>query len=288
MHLSARAKINWTLDITGVRQDGYHLLDMLMQSITLSDEVGLAPAGEISLICEGGEGIPTDGRNIALRAALLLREVSGTAQGVAIRLKKRVPSGAGLGGGSADAAAVLVGLNELWQLDLPVERLEELGLRLGADVPFCVRGGLQRVMGIGERLTALGETPPLQLVLTQPCAGLSTKAVYEAFHQHQAPEKARSAQVLAALRQGRPGALPPWPGNALEPVSRLMRPEIGQAVEALRAAGACCAQMSGSGSAVFGVFAGAEEADRAAESLRTLWPSTYRCATCSAGIVKED
>ena len=286
MRLKAMAKINWTLDITGVREDGYHLLDMLMQSVTLWDEVTLLPSDSLRLTCEGNSGIPADERNIAFRAAAALRERAGVRDGAEIRLVKRIPSGAGLGGGSADAAAVLTGLHALWGLRLPQEELERIALGIGADVPFCLRGGLQRVRGIGEQLTALGEVPPMQLVIVQPCDGLSTRAVYEAWHAQSAPETVRAAEVLDALRTGRPECLPAAPGNALERVSRQMQPEIGRAIDALRAKGACCAQMSGSGSAVFGVFADAPAADRAAETLRTLWPKTYRCETCGGGVVR--
>ena len=178
MIVEARAKINWTLEIKGVRPDGYHLLDMLMQPVTLSDELTLIPAEGISLRCESGPGIPCDRRNLAWRAAEALRRETGCGLGVDILLRKRIPSGAGLGGGSADAAAVLLGLNRLWHLGLTRERLESIGLTLGADVPFCVRGGLTRVEGIGEKLESLGQVPPLHLVILQPCEGLSTAEIY--------------------------------------------------------------------------------------------------------------
>ena len=284
MRLEARAKINWSLDITGVREDGYHLLDMVMQPITLSDTLTLeqADGGDISLEVAGSgiEGIPADGRNLVVRAAEALRRACGVQQGARIRLEKRIPSGAGLGGGSSDAAAVLHGLNRLWGLSLSQERLEAIGLTLGADIPFCLRGGLCRVQGIGERLTSLGEGPVWPLVVVQPCMGLSTGAVYGAWHQRTQDIAIDTDALIGCLTAGELARLPVFPGNALEPVSRAMQPAIGEAVQALLDAGAVCAQMSGSGSAVYGVFADAKKAQEAVEALRLKWNKTYLCETC--------
>lgn len=283
MRLAARAKINWSLDITGVREDGYHLLDMVMQPITLTDTLTLeeADAGSVALEVIGGDGvIPTDGRNLVVRAAEALRRESGVAHGVRMRLEKRIPSGAGLGGGSSDAAAALHGLNRLWQLGLSQDELERIGLALGADIPFCLRGGLCRVQGIGERLTSLGEGPVWPLVVVQPCMGLSTGAVYGAWHQRTQDIAIDTDALIGCLTAGELARLPVFPGNALEPVSRAMQPAIGEAVQALLDAGAVCAQMSGSGSAVYGVFADAKKAQEAVEALRLKWNKTYLCETC--------
>ena len=284
MRLEARAKINWSLDITGVREDGYHLLDMVMQPITLSDTLTLeaADGGAIALQVAGSgiEGIPADGRNLVVRAAEALRRACGVQQGARIRLEKRIPSGAGLGGGSSDAAAVLHGLNRLWGLGLSQERLEAIGLALGADSPFCLRGGLCRVQGIGERLTSLGKGPVWPLVVVQPCMGLSTGAVYGAWHQRAQDMAIDTDALIGCLTAGELARLLISPGNALEPVSRAMQPAIGEAVQALLDAGAVCAQMSGSGSAVYGVFADAKKAQEAVEALRLKWNKTYLCETC--------
>ena len=155
MLIRANAKINWTLDIVGVRADGYHLLDMLMQSISLHDTLTLEPAEDVTFSADGATRVPQDESNLALRAALALRRHTGTERGATIHLHKRIPSGAGLGGGSADAAAVLHGLNALWELNLPMETLRQIGLTLGADVPFCLMGGLAHVRGIGEVIEPL-------------------------------------------------------------------------------------------------------------------------------------
>ena len=152
--MMAHAKINWALEVTGVRPDGYHALDMLMQRIDLADELFMEPARWISLTVDG-KSIPSGGRNLVVRAANALNEYMGTRRGARIRLKKRIPVRAGLGGGSADCAAALLGLNRMWRLNLPESKLMEIGLRLGADVPYLLRGGFARVRGIGDELTPL-------------------------------------------------------------------------------------------------------------------------------------
>lgn len=140
MLINARAKINWTLDITGRREDGYHLMDMLMQPVTLCDTISLTEAETLTLTCGGTPRLTASEDNLALRAARALRLRTGCTRGAAIHVEKRIPVGAGMGGGSADAAAVLRGLNQLWALNLSQHELEEIGLTLGADVPFCLRG----------------------------------------------------------------------------------------------------------------------------------------------------
>ena len=280
MQLLAHAKINWTLAIRGRRPDGYHLLSMLMQPVTLCDRIVLEPADSIQLAVTGNPAIPADERNIVWKAAQSLCKHCGVTRGAAIRIEKHVPSEAGLGGGSADCAAVLVGLNRLWGTGLSMAELEEIGLRLGADVPFCLRGGLCRVEGIGERLEPLGPAPVWPLILVQPCGGLSTAEVFRRWHALDAHTEPDEAGLLAAVRAGDPSMLPRHPGNDLETVSRGLRPEIREAVDALLEAGAVCAQMSGSGSAVFGVYPDRETAEAAYPRIRARWDAAWRCETC--------
>ena len=157
MHVVARAKINWTLDIVGKREDGYHLMDMLMQPVELADELTLEKTENgLTLTVSGYPRVKAGPDNLALRAAQALQAQTGYRGGASIHLHKRIPVGAGLGGGSADAAGVLAGLNRLWETGLTQQELEALGLRLGADVPFCLRGGLQRAQGVGEKAYAHG------------------------------------------------------------------------------------------------------------------------------------
>ena len=266
------------LDTVGVRADGYHLLDMLMQSISLHDTLTLEPAQELTFSADGATRVPQDEGNLALRAALALRRHAGTAQGAMIHLHKRIPSGAGLGGGSADAAAVLHGLNALWELNLPMETLRQIGLTLGADVPFCLMGGLAHVRGIGEVIEPLPCPRIYHLVIIQPCRGLSTPQVFRALDGMDiSASRPNTPQALSALTGGNLALLADSLGNTLQPVAISMRPQIRQAITTLREHGARAAQMTGSGSAVFGVFAAAARTAFAALSRR--YPHCYLTQT---------
>lgn len=180
----ARAKINWSLNILGVRPNGYHELDMLMQQISLSDELVFEPADALSLTVGGAPGDESD---LVLKAARALAELARQrgmeTSGARICLTKRIPSRAGLGGGSADCAETLKALNRLWNLNFPMETLLELGAKLGADVPFCLTGGLARVSGVGERIEPLRNPPHCALVLITPGGGLSTPEVFRAYDE---------------------------------------------------------------------------------------------------------
>ena len=288
MRLKARAKINWTLDIVGQRADGYHLMDMLMQPVTLADDVTLLPAETVTLTTGGTPLLPADEKHLAYRAAMALKKHTGYPGGAAIHVEKRIPVGAGMGGGSADAAAVLLGLNRLWGLNLPQAELEALGLTLGADVPFCLRGGLTRTTGIGEQMADLPCGRMWPLVVIQPCEGLSTKEIFTAYHEgvvDKRPDNAAAAQALAA---GDASALAAAMANVMQPVSEARREGIAQAIRSLTEQGAFAAQMTGSGSAVFGAFADASAAQTAYAALLPRWERTYLCDTCMESVVFED
>lgn len=284
LRLTARAKINWTLDILGRRADGYHRMDMLMGSVSLADTLWMERADKLTLEIEGAGELRADESNLVWRAALALAERAGCRPGARIRLQKRIPMGAGMGGGSADAAAALVGLNRLWDARLPEETLLELGLALGADVPFLLVGGLARVGGIGEAIARLTPVRRYELVMVQPCAPLSTR---EVFADYDARPPARRPDTDAAQRALLTGDLPLLAAamdNVLAPVSRAKRPAIREAEAALRESGAICAQMTGSGSAVVGLFADAEAADAARETLRTIYPRCERMHTAAESV----
>ncbi|MBQ7137573.1 MAG: 4-(cytidine 5'-diphospho)-2-C-methyl-D-erythritol kinase [Clostridia bacterium] len=285
MRLKARAKINWTLDIVGQRADGYHLMDMLMQPVTLADDITLAPAEEITLTTGGTPLLPADEKHLAYRAAMALKKHTGYPGGAAIHVEKHIPVGAGMGGGSADAAGVLVGLNLLWGLNLPQTELEAIGLTLGADVPFCIRGGLTRTTGIGENMEDLPCGRNWPLVVIQPCEGLSTKEIFTAYHEDVVDARPDNAAAALALANGDAAALSAAMANVMQPVSEARRPGIHEAIVALKEQGAFVAQMTGSGSAVFGAFADEASAANAYEALRTRWERTYLCKTCTESVV---
>ena len=276
MRLEAFAKINWSLDIIGIREDGYHLMDMIMQPVSLADEIVLTPADNLEITTDGYPRSRADKTNLAMRAALELKGSAGYSGGVRIHVHKRIPMGAGLGGGSADAAAVLCGLNRLWDLGLTGDELEKTGLRLGADVPFMIRGGLARVRGIGELIEPRPCRNNYWMLIFQPCRGLSTRDIFASWN----PECVRhpdTESALAALENGNLMQLSESIGNVLEPVSASRCPEIGEAVRSLVSAGARLAAMTGSGSAVFGVFSSRAEAQRAAAILSKRWKRIHIC-----------
>ena len=284
MILKAFAKINWSLDITGLRPDGYHLMDMVMQPISLADEIELFPSRNLSISTDGNPPSRADRTNLAYRAADLLREYCGVDKGVHIALHKSIPMGAGLGGGSADAAGVLHGLNLLWRLNLSREKLESIGLSLGADVPFCVRGGVTRTRGIGENLENRPSAINYWLLVFQPCRALSTREIFSAYHASENVRHPDTEQVLAALAAGDSGLLSASIGNVLEPVSAAGCPEIPKAIADLRSAGAFAAQMTGSGSAVFGAFRSRTLAEKARDRLAGTWRSIHLCHTQSDSV----
>lgn len=260
MQIKAYAKLNWSLDTVGVREDGYHLLDMVMQSVELHDELNIEPAAELSFRVDGGVRVPANSDNLVMRAARALKEYAHVDAGARIHLHKRIPVGAGLGGGSSDAAAALRGLNELWKLSLSQQELLDIGLRLGADIPYCLTGGLCRAEGIGEILTPLTGVKVYHLVLIQPCRALSTAQVFSGTNGNIPVRRPDTENVILALQAGNLKLLSRSMGNALQAVSEHMRPELRGAIRALREHGARAAMMTGSGSVVYGVFASAAAA----------------------------
>ena len=279
MILEAYAKINWSLDITGVREDGYHYMDMLMQPVSLADEITLSPAPSLSITTSGWPHSRADETNLAYRAAKALKDASGYPAGAAVHVHKRIPVGAGMGGGSADAAAVLSGLNRLWNTGLSVSELEKIGLTLGADVPFCIRGGLNRTRGIGEVLESHENLYSYSLVVVQPCPGLSTAQVFSRWHETDAFKRPDTEAALRALESGDLSLLCDSISNVLQPVSESLRPEIARACARLEDAGALKALMTGSGSAVFGVFRSPAAADRAFRKLSPGFRTIFACHT---------
>lgn len=279
--VEAHAKINLSLDVLKKREDGYHEVRMIMQTLKLCDEIRLQKlpegAGIRLLPWEGEEdserlrGIPMDEKNLMYRAAALLKEHCGLETGVELRLRKRIPAAAGLAGGSADAAAVLSGMNELFDLHLSLGELQKLGASLGADIPYCLLGGTALAEGIGERLTPLPPAPGCRVLLVKPEAGVSTKEVYEALRVSERPKEAHPDidGVLSALQGKNFKKLSARMGNILELVTEPMVPQIPKIKEAMKELGAMGALMSGSGPTVFGLFTDGALLSAAAEAFRS-------------------
>lgn len=255
----ACAKVNLTLGVTGRRRDGYHTLDSLMVTTDLCDDVTVTRCREVIVTCTG-MFLPY--RNTLRAAAERYRALTG--RGARIHVYKRIPAEAGLGGGSADAAAVLRGMQRLYG-EAEERDLYDIALRVGADVPFCLQGGLCRAQGVGEVLTPFRLGAPLHLVLAKPAAGVSTRALFERLNLPQPlPDTARA---MAALSGGDVRALGPLLCNALQAEAEALVPEIGTLRQRLLALGALGASMTGSGSAVFGLFETAEAAAAACAAI---------------------
>jgi len=311
----ATAKINLGLDVTGKRADGYHELRMIMQSVQLCDRIRLRRTEERGIRLRTNlECLPTDEHNLAYRAAQLLLETpgirggedsfgdeaacamkapgvgtdevscAGTSQGaatdggLAIEIEKAIPVAAGLAGGSSDAAAVLVGVNELFGLGLTQAQLMKLGVKLGADVPYCVLRGTALAEGIGEKLTVLPALPACYILIAKPDAAISTKYVYT--HLDLASVTAHpdiDAQVRA-LEAGDLQGVCRHAGNVLERVTEAVCPEVKAIRTLIAESGALCARMSGSGPSVFGIFEEETAAERCAEALRQRADLRVECA----------
>jgi 4-diphosphocytidyl-2-C-methyl-D-erythritol kinase len=268
--VSAAAKVNLALEVLGRRTDGYHEIATVMQAVDLSDRLVLEDAEALE-VRTSAPGVPTDERNLAYRAAAALRDAAGVQRGVRIALDKRIPVAAGLGGGSTDAAAVLVGLNRLWGLRWTVERLEELAVGLGMDVPFFLRGGAALATGRGERLARL-TGGAMALVLVNPRFPVSTAETYGRVTPAMYSDGGHARAVAGALRSRGAAQVAASLYNGLEPAARAAYPQIAKMEAALEAAGALGAVMSGSGPTVFGVARSREHARQIrARVARTTW-----------------
>ncbi|MBR2366208.1 MAG: 4-(cytidine 5'-diphospho)-2-C-methyl-D-erythritol kinase [Oscillospiraceae bacterium] len=266
--LRACAKINLTLDVLQKRADGYHDIRSVMQTIDLCDEIGVTvDAGQWSCSCDGAN-IPGGEENLAMRAArAFVRAADVAPNGIAISIKKRIPSQAGLGGGSADAAAVLRALNTLCGEPFTTERLMEIGASVGSDVPFCVLGGAALAEGRGEVLTPIRGMPDCAYVLLKPAFSASTPALYAALDRQSAIDHPDTDGMIEMLSrgdlQGAAGKL----GNVFQPVLNADHP-VDALCEKLLRVGALGALMTGSGSVVFGIFPNLSAAESAAQQLR--------------------
>ena len=254
--LMAPAKINLALDVVGRREDGYHLLWTVMQSIALADRVTVK-AGPglkgIKITC-GASGVPSDEENTAWRAARLFAAAAKLQEGVHITLGKNIPAAAGLAGGSSDAAAVLAALDQLYPQHVSREQLFELAARIGADVPFCLLGGTALGEGVGEILTPLPAWEQLPILLCKPNFGIHTSWVFERFRLSDAGSRPDRRAVLEAVQRHDLDALAEVTGNVLESVSLKAYPELMRIKNLMREAGAALTLMSGSGPTIFGVF----------------------------------
>lgn len=283
--INAPAKINLFLDIIGKLDNGYHSLFMVMQSIGLSDEITVEKngLGEIFLECSE-KRLPSDSRNIAYKAAAAFFDKTNIEPDVTIGIKKRIPFEAGLAGGSADAAAVIVGLNELYGTKLSESELCEIGLTVGSDVPFCIAGGTCLSQNTGGVLSKLKPLKECCIVLAKPDAGVSTAEAYAAADNAHI-YRPDSMRMLDACEKGDFECICKYAGNVFEQVI-----EVAERVEFRRimlGCGASLCQMSGSGPTVFALFENKENAEKCVEELKKICPNVYLTVPVNHGAKVE-
>lgn len=269
MRLQAFAKINLGLDVLGKREDGYHEVRMIMQTIRMYDQLDMRKSVEPGIhLTTNKKYIPVDENNLVWRAAKLMMDTCGIIEGVSIHLHKVIPVAAGMAGGSSDAAATLVGMNRLFHCGLSKEKLMELGVQIGADVPYCVLRGTALAEGIGEKLTVLPPMPDCWILIGKPGISVSTKYVYTTLDLNTDTVHPDIDGMKKALEDGNLYGITERMGNVLQDVTIPAYPEVERIKEQMKTLGAVSAMMSGSGPTVFGIFDNEEKAQEACQKLR--------------------
>ena len=257
----AYAKVNLGLDVIRRRADGYHEVKMIMQTVDLCDVLTLTRQEKPGIVVTTDrEDLPGDEGNLAYQAARLVMETCSIEEGVKIELQKRIPMAAGMAGGSTDAAAVFHGMNEMFELGMSEDEMCALGVKIGADIPYCIRGGTALAEGIGEILTKLPDALDCIVLIAKPDIDVSTKYVYENLHAEKLDCHPDIDGMRAAIEAGDLRGVAERMGNVLETVTVNAYPVIGEIKEAMKKRGAWNALMSGSGPTVFGIFEEEEKA----------------------------
>lgn len=266
--MPARAKINISLDVLYKRPDGYHEVKMVMQTISLSDLLifKLTNDGRIHFNCTHPQ-VPDDESNLVIKAARKLKEKAGRNKGVIIKLEKNIPVGAGLAGGSTDAAATLTALNKLWELNIRVEELMKIGEELGADVPFCLKGGTCLAEGKGELLTELALLPPCWVLLLVFPFSVSTAETYKAFKLKEVRERPDTKKIIKALEEGQIQIINEFAANVLESATFLKYPVVAARKKELIEKGLSGVLMTGSGPTLYCLSTDKNKLEEAAKSL---------------------
>lgn len=255
LSLQANAKINLGLDVLRCREDGYHEVKMVMQTVGICDRLDFTKIPEDCIrVSTNKEELPCDEHNLIYRAAKLMKETYGVSEGVSVTLEKNIPIAAGMAGGSTDAAAAIHGMDRLFDLGLSLEEKQKLGVKIGADVPYCLMGGTALSEGIGEVLTALPAVPKAHLVVAKPDINVSTKFVYENLHANSLTEHPDIDGMVESIRKGDLRGITDRMENVLETVTVKHYPIIEAMKAFLKEQGAMNALMSGSGPTVFGIF----------------------------------
>ncbi len=276
MRIKAYAKINLSLDIVGKREDGYHLLRMIMQNIDLYDDIYLEKedSSEIRITCNKSY-VPTDERNLAYKAAKIFKEKYKISEGVKIKIIKNIPVSAGLAGGSTDAAAVLKLMNEVFEVGASDEELMELGLGLGADIPYCIQGGTALCEGIGEVITPLKPFKDKIIVLVKPAFGVSTKEVYKNFDLSKIKKHPETEELISSMEKDDLKAVAYNMRNLLENVTLRKHKILIKIKEEMLQDGAVGSMMSGSGPSVFAVFDDMLKAQKSFERMKERYKEVF-------------
>ena len=279
--LKSRAKINLSIDVLGKRQDGYHLVEMIMQTIDLYDLIEINEKDNDQITIKS----PLDCNNLVYKAANLIKKTFNINKGVEIHIKKNIPVAAGMAGGSSNAAAVLVGLNKLWNLNLSNQQLEKIGLKLGADVPFCINGGAVLASGIGEELTPIkGLTKDVCILVCKPDLFVSTKEVYECIDSKDIDKRPNNKFLIECLKNEDTRQLAENMFNVLEGVTMDKHPVIQQIKDIMTNNRALGAMMSGSGPTVFGLYENREDAVKCKAILEKQFKQTFVVACEEKGV----
>ena len=280
MKIKAYAKINISLDIVGKREsDGYHLLKMIMQNIDLYDEISIRKQKEgITITCNKNY-VPTDSRNLAYKAASLFKETYNIEDGVHIDIVKNIPVSAGLAGGSTDAAAVLKLMNKIFEVNVSDEELMDIGLKLGADIPYCINGGTALCEGIGEKITTLPPFKDKILVLVKPSFGVSTKEVYKSFNLDRVKVHPKTESLIEAMEQDNLYYVANNMKNLLENVTLRKHNILIKIKEDMNRYGAVGSMMSGSGPSVFAFFDDMLKAQRCYEKMKENYREVFLTRT---------
>jgi len=272
--IKAHAKINLALDIVGKREDGYHNLRMIMQTVFLHDQISIKKVdnGSLKLVCDNPR-LPTDERNLVYKAAIFFKNEYNLSGGMFISLKKNIPVSAGLGGGSSDCAAVIVGINRIYKLGLSQSELIKIGERFGADVPFCILGGTALAEGKGEILTPLPPHPPVSVVIAKPPESISTSFAFKSFDILKKVNEPDIDQMISNLKKKDIEGIASGFSNVLEAVGMRECPSIARIKESFMEFGALGTLMSGSGPSVFAYFINQRQACNAIKEMQPLLPN---------------
>lgn len=286
IELKSRAKINLSIDVLGKRNDGYHLVEMIMQTIDLYDTIKIKEIDTDNVVIKSNSvNIPLDDNNIVYKAINLLKNKFNINKGVEVFIEKNIPVAAGMAGGSSNAAAVLVGINKLWNLDLSEEELQKIGFKLGADVPFCISGRTALAQGVGEELTYItGLSQDVTILVCKPDIFVSTEDVYQGLDLNNIGQRPNNKYLMECLENNDIKTLSENMINVLENVTSEKYNEIREIKGVMINNDALGSMMSGSGPTVFGLFENKEKAIKCKEQLLEKYSQVYTVKSSQKGV----